>query len=143
MYILSVHDPDEEENTGGAYSIIDDGGNETIFMFEESEDAERYSYQLELDGRHPKLKVVEEELIAAHQTQADLLKRNFPKDAAQLAKERGGSLSYVVDGVFVGDNYYNSLFGYANTPIKQTFTVVPQDGGGFKYVPINQKCNIK
>ena len=85
-----------------------------------------------------KLKVVEEELIAAHQTQADLLKRNFPKDAAQLAKERGGSLSYVVDGVFVGDNYYNSLFGYANTPIKQTFTVVPQDGGGFKYVPINQ-----
>jgi len=85
-----------------------------------------------------KLKVVEEELIAAHQTQADLLKRNFPKDAAQLAKERGGSLSYVVDGVFVGDNYYNSLFGYANTPIKQTFTVIPQDGGGFKYVPINQ-----
>jgi len=55
-----------------------------------------------------------------------------------LAKERGGSLSYVVDGVFVGDNYYNSLFGYANTPIKQTFTVIPQDGGGFKYVPINQ-----
>ena len=85
-----------------------------------------------------KLKVVEEELIAAHQTQADLLKRNFPKDAAQLAKERGGSLRYVVDGVFVGDNYYNSLFGYSNTPIKQTFTVVPQDGGGFKYVPINQ-----
>ena len=61
MYILSIHDPEEEESTGGAYSIIDDGGNETIFMFEESEDAERYSYQLELDGRHPKLKVVEVE----------------------------------------------------------------------------------
>ncbi len=85
-----------------------------------------------------KLKVVEEELIAAHQVQADLLKRNFPKDAAQLAKERGGSLSYVVDGQFVGDNYYNQLFGYSNTPIKQTFTVIPKEGGGFEYVPVNQ-----
>jgi len=85
-----------------------------------------------------KLKVVEEELIAAHQVQADLLKRNFPTDAAQLAKERGGSLSYVVDGQFIGDNYYNSLFGYSNTPVKQTFTVVPKDGGGFEYVPVNQ-----
>ena len=85
-----------------------------------------------------KLKVVEEELIAAHQVQADLLKRNFPSDAANLAKERGGSLSYVVDGQFIGDNYYNNLFGYSNTPIKQTFTVVPKEGGGFEYVPVNQ-----
>jgi len=85
-----------------------------------------------------KLKVVEEELIAAHQVQADLLKRNFPTDASNLAKERGGSLSYVVDGQFVGDNYYNNLFGYSNTPIKQTFTVVPKKGGGFEYVPVNQ-----
>ena len=45
-----------------------------------------------------KLKVVEQELIAAHQVQADLLKRNFPTDASNLAKERGGSLSYIVDG---------------------------------------------
>ena len=76
-----------------------------------------------------KLKVVE---------QADLLKRNFTKDAAQLAKERGGSLSYIVDGNYIGDNYYNNLFGYSNTPIKQTFTVVPKEGGGFEYVPVNQ-----
>ena len=85
-----------------------------------------------------KLKVVEQELIAAHQVQADLLKRNFTKDAAQLAKERGGSLSYIVDGNYIGDNYYNNLFGYSNTPIKQTFTVVPKEGGGFEYVPVNQ-----
>ena len=85
-----------------------------------------------------KLKVVEQELIAAHQVQADLLKRNFTSDAARLAKERGGSLSYIVDGVYIGDNYYNNLFGYSNTPIKQTFTVVPKDGGGFEYVPVNQ-----
>ena len=70
-----------------------------------------------------KLKVVEQELIAAHQVQADLLKRNFPTDASNLAKERGGSLSYIVDGNYIGDNYYNSLFGYSNTPVKQTFTV--------------------
>ncbi len=85
-----------------------------------------------------KLKVVEQELIAAHQVQADLLKRNFPTDASNLAKERGGSLSYIVDGNYIGDNYYNSLFGYSNTPVKQTFTVVPKDGGGFEYVPVNQ-----
>ena len=84
-----------------------------------------------------KLKVVEQELIAAHQVQADLLKRNFPTDAANLEKERG-SLSYIVDGVYIGDNYYNNLFGYSNTPIKQTFTVVPKEGGGFEYVPVNQ-----
>jgi len=84
-----------------------------------------------------KLKVVEQELIAAHQVQADLLKRNFPSDAANLEKERG-SLSYIVDGVYIGDNYYNNLFGYSNTPVKQTFTVVPKDGGGFEYVPVNQ-----
>ena len=85
-----------------------------------------------------KLKVVEQELIAAHQVQADLLKRNFPTDASNLAKERGGSLSYIVDGNYIGDNYYNSLFGYSNTPVKQTFTVVPKEGGGFEYVPVNQ-----
>ena len=85
-----------------------------------------------------KLKVVEEELIAAHQTQADLLKRNFPTDAAKLAKERGGSLSYIVDGNYIGDNYYNTLFGYSLTPQKQTFTVIPKEGGGFEYVPVNQ-----
>jgi len=85
-----------------------------------------------------KLKVVEQELIAAHQVQADLLKRNFPTDASNLAKERGGSLSYIVDGNYIGDNYYNTLFGYSNTPIKQTFTVIPKDGGGFEYVPVNQ-----
>jgi hypothetical protein len=84
-----------------------------------------------------KLKVVEQELIAAHQVQADLLRRNFPSDAANLEKERG-SLSYIVDGVYIGDNYYNNLFGYSNTPVKQTFTVVPKDGGGFDYVPVNQ-----
>ena len=43
MYILSLAvDGEEDENTG-AYSVVDDLGNETIFLFEEDEDAERYS----------------------------------------------------------------------------------------------------
>ena len=67
---------------------------------------------------------MQDELLAAHQTQADLLKRNFPKDAASLAQDRGGSLSYVVDGEFVGDNYYNQLFGYSVTPEPVTYDVI-------------------
>ena len=85
-----------------------------------------------------KLKVVQDELLAAHQTQVDLYTRNFPNDAALLAKERGGTLSYVQDGVFIGDDYYNNFFGNSVTPKKQTFTVIPQDGGGFKYVPLTE-----
>ncbi len=58
MYILSLAADGEEDENTGAYSIVDDLGNETIFLFEEDEDAERYSSQLEeLD--HPRLKVVE------------------------------------------------------------------------------------
>ena len=85
-----------------------------------------------------KLKVVQDELLAAHQTQVDLYTRNFPNDAAILAKERGGTLSYVQDGVFVGDDYYANFFGNSVTPKKQTFTVVPKDGGGWSYVPVEQ-----
>jgi len=80
-----------------------------------------------------KLKVVQDELLAAHQTQADLLKRNFPKDAASLAADRGGSLSYVVDGEFVGDNYYNTLFGYSVTPEPITYDVIMNQDGTYSF----------
>jgi len=80
-----------------------------------------------------KLKVVQDELLAAHQTQADLLKRNFPKDAASLAQDRGGSLSYVVDGEFVGDNYYNQLFGYSVTPKPITYDVIMNQDGTYSF----------
>ena len=80
-----------------------------------------------------KLKVVQDELLAAHQTQADLLKRNFPKDAASLAQDRGGSLSYVVDGEFVGDNYYNQLFGYSVTPEPITYDVIMNQDGSYSF----------
>ena len=80
-----------------------------------------------------KLKVVQDELLAAHQTQADLLKRNFPKDAASLAQDRGGSLSYVVDGEFVGDNYYNQLFGYSVTPEPITYDVIMNQDGTYSF----------
>jgi len=80
-----------------------------------------------------KLKVVQDELLAAHQTQADLLKRNFPADAASLAQDRGGSLSYVVDGEFVGDNYYNTLFGYSVTPEPITYDVIMNQDGSYSF----------
>ena len=80
-----------------------------------------------------KLKVVQDELLAAHQTQADLLKRNFPADAASLAADRGGSLSYVVDGEFVGDNYYNTLFGYSVTPKPVTYDVIMNQDGSYSF----------
>ena len=80
-----------------------------------------------------KLKVVQDELLAAHQTQADLLKRNFPADAASLAADRGGSLSYVVDGEFVGDNYYNTLFGYSVTPKPVTYDVIMNQDGTYSF----------
>jgi hypothetical protein len=80
-----------------------------------------------------KLKVVQDELLAAHQTQADLLKRNFPKDAASLAQDRGGSLSYVVNGEFVGDNYYNQLFGYSVTSEPITYDVTMNQDGSYSF----------
>jgi len=137
-------------------ALVDRARSEDLSLhFEGDTEAERQANKtkifnrLQFDSKIPenearaqailtKLKVVEQELIAAHQVQADLLKRNFPTDASNLAKERGGSLSYIVDGNYIGDNYYNTLFGYSNTPIKQTFTVIPKDGGGFEYVPVNQ-----
>ena len=86
-----------------------------------------------------KLRVVQDELLAAHQTQVDLYKRNFPNDAAILEKERG-TLSYVIDGVFVGDDYYNNFFGNSVTPKKITYTVIKdEETGGWTYVPLNQQ----
>ena len=76
-----------------------------------------------------KLKVVEEELLFNHRTQADLLRRNFPNDAAILEKQRG-SLDY-------SDDYFNEMFGFSMTPIKQTFRVIPNpDGPGYMYEAI-------
>ena len=54
MYILTVEGKEDE----GAYSVIDEYGEKVLYIFEESDDAERYAMMLEeLD--FPKISVVE------------------------------------------------------------------------------------
>jgi hypothetical protein len=46
-------------HTEGVYSIIDDYGDQIIPMFEEEDDALRYSIQLKDQQDHPELQIVE------------------------------------------------------------------------------------
>ena len=54
MYIIAVDGKEKE----GAYSVIDDEGDQVLYMFEGEDDAVRYAMQLE-DLDYPKLKVLE------------------------------------------------------------------------------------
>ena len=54
MYILTVEGKEKE----GAYSVIDDEGDQVLYIFGEEDDALRYSMQLE-DLDYPKMKVLE------------------------------------------------------------------------------------
>ena len=54
MYIIAVEGKEKE----GAYSVVDDEGDQVLYMFMAEDDAIRYAMQLEeLD--YPKLKVLE------------------------------------------------------------------------------------
>ena len=54
MYIIAVEGKEKE----GAYSVVDDEGDQVLYMFVAEDDAIRYAMQLEeLD--YPKLKVLE------------------------------------------------------------------------------------
>ena len=60
MFIIAVEGKEKE----GAYSVVDDEGEQVLYIFEAEDDAIRYSMQLEeLD--YPKLKILEidEELM--------------------------------------------------------------------------------
>ncbi len=54
MYIIAVEGKEKE----GAYSVLDDEGDQVLYMFEGEDDAVRYAMQLE-DLDYPKLKVLE------------------------------------------------------------------------------------
>ena len=54
MYILTVEGKEKE----GAYSVIDEEGDQVLYIFGEEDDALRYSMQLE-DLDYPKMKVLE------------------------------------------------------------------------------------
>jgi len=54
MYIITVEGKEKE----GAYSVVDDEGEQVLYIFAEEDDADRYCMQLEeLD--YPKMKVLE------------------------------------------------------------------------------------
>tara|TARA_B100000965_G_scaffold21072_2_gene15896 strand:- start:8993 stop:9265 length:273 start_codon:yes stop_codon:yes gene_type:complete len=54
MYIIAIEGKEKE----GAYSVVDDEGEEVLYIFEEKDDAVRYSMQLEeLD--FPTMRVIE------------------------------------------------------------------------------------
>ena len=54
MYIIAVEGKEKE----GAYSVIDEEGDQVLYIFEEEDDATRYTMQLEM-LEYPRLKVLE------------------------------------------------------------------------------------
>tara|TARA_X000000368_G_scaffold82530_1_gene62404 strand:+ start:294 stop:566 length:273 start_codon:yes stop_codon:yes gene_type:complete len=56
MYILTVAGKESQ----GAYSATDDDGEQVLYLFEQSDDATRFAYQLEDEG-YPEMNVVEVE----------------------------------------------------------------------------------
>ena len=56
MYILTVYGKETE----GAYSVMDEDGDQILYLFEEEDDAMRFAMQLEEDD-YPEMNVMEVE----------------------------------------------------------------------------------
>lgn len=56
MFILTINGRENE----GAYSVINDNGEQVLYLFEEEDDATRYAMMLEEDG-YPEIHVIEME----------------------------------------------------------------------------------
>ena len=56
MYILTVYGKETE----GAYSVVDDEGEDILYLFEDEDDATRYAMMLEDDGA-PEMHIIEVE----------------------------------------------------------------------------------
>jgi len=54
MFILTINGREED----GAYSVIDDDGNQTLYIFEEEDDAVRFAMMLE-EEEYPEMHVME------------------------------------------------------------------------------------
>lgn len=54
MHLISIKGKEDE----GAYSVIDDDGEKTLYLFEEKDDADRYVGLLEADD-YPEMTTVE------------------------------------------------------------------------------------
>ena len=53
MYILTIAGKEND----GAYSVVDDDGDHTLYLFQGEDDAIRYAYMLEDDG-NPEMHVI-------------------------------------------------------------------------------------
>ena len=56
MYILTIAGKEQD----GAYSVVDDDGDDILYLFQEEDDATRYALLLEEDG-HPEMHIIEVE----------------------------------------------------------------------------------
>ena len=56
MYIITIHGKEKE----GAYSVTDDDGEQILYLFEEEDDAIRFTMMLEENGS-PEMHVIEVE----------------------------------------------------------------------------------
>ncbi len=54
MFILTIHGREKE----GAYSVMDEDGEQILYLFQEEDDATRYAMMLEEDG-YPEMHVIE------------------------------------------------------------------------------------
>ena len=54
MYILTIYG----KETDGAYSVVDDDGEQILYLFEGEDDAMRYAMMLE-DNGSPKMHIIE------------------------------------------------------------------------------------
>ena len=54
MYILTIAGRENQ----GAYSVVDDDGDDILYLFQEEDDATRYALLLEEDG-HPEMRIIE------------------------------------------------------------------------------------
>tara|TARA_B100001057_G_scaffold347488_1_gene348786 strand:+ start:3033 stop:3305 length:273 start_codon:yes stop_codon:yes gene_type:complete len=54
MFIITLEGKEKE----GAYSVLDDEGEQVLYIFEEKDDATRYSMQLE-ELEYPTMRVIE------------------------------------------------------------------------------------
>jgi len=54
MYILTIADREQD----GVYSVVDDDGNDILYLFQEKDDAIRYTLLLEEDG-YPEMHIIE------------------------------------------------------------------------------------
>ena len=56
MYLLTMAGREQD----GAYSVVDDDGDDILYLFQEEDDATRYALLLEEDG-HPEMHIIEVE----------------------------------------------------------------------------------